>query len=229
MYLLAKPSLLRDTIQNNEASPSRIEEIEPSNDVVSESTMALTSRQTGTGNDTLLDAATGTKPLEDWRCTCKGETVQETTTWNFYGISLKSRLTNTHRRNCFRFSEKRNTSIKSLSFLHTSRLLGRIIQLNLNLQNGAGGMSVGPNLTVKGIYRPNSPIRAVIEELPTVFFRMDGHTVENYADSLREASLRIRRTLQKGECSLYDVDEGGRTIMKVLDASANIPIYAEHI
>lgn len=191
--------------------------------------MALTARKTDTDDGIEQNAATMMEPQGDWRCTCKGQMGQGTTTWSFYGVFLKSKTTNTHRRNCPKFCEKRNTSTKSLAFVHASRILGRIVHLSFNVQIGAGGMSVGPSLTLKGIYRPNSPIHAVIEELPTAFFKLEGRTIEEFTDRLRDASLHIRKMLQKGECSLYDVDERGRTTMKVMNAFQKLPIYAEHI
>ena len=151
-------------------------------------------------------------------CTCKRPRIQKSWTKNTLGVNIGSQSTYRHRTaGCPLFREEDSITKFLFDMSLISRLVKTSARFSLSLQYGAGGVSVSPNLTLRGLKCCNAPIFALLRTLN----EPRCSTLER--DSrMNEVLPRIKLLVQKGEVSPYDVDEDGRTVFGVRHSSAGL-------
>ncbi|KAL8699368.1 MAG: hypothetical protein Q9201_006043 [Fulgogasparrea decipioides] len=145
-------------------------------------------------------------------CTCKRPRIQQSWTKNFLGATFGSQSIYTHRRGCPFYREKEGITKLSFDISLMSQLVNTAARLSLSLQYGAGGMSLSPNLTLRGVKRLNSRIFALLETLKGV----SAYDTSAWTLRMEEILPQITLLVQSGQASPHDVDEYGRTVFQVL-------------
>lgn len=144
-------------------------------------------------------------------CTCKRPRVEQSWTKAVGGGTFRSALIQRHRRRCVLFREKDEITELTFDMSLVSRLVNTAARLSLSLQYGAGGMSVSPSLTFRGMTQPNSPVFALIKSVSSLEYIYFSKKVSR----MEEILPKIQLLVQSGQASLHDVDEHGRTVFDV--------------
>ncbi|KAL8719074.1 MAG: hypothetical protein Q9225_003869 [Loekoesia sp. 1 TL-2023] len=231
--LIARPSLLKESIDNLAAieypyNGSRTEDFVDENELVPQNVplgqgplpRILRPRPNLDARNPLEAEA-----FETW-CTCRRPRIQHSWTKAVFGATFRSESVYTHRRGCPLFREDDELTKISFDISLVSRLLNTAVRLSFSLQCGAGGMSVSPNLTLRGMKQPDSPVFALIKTL-----NRPGLLTSERIVRMDEILPRIKLLIQSGQASPHDVDLHGRTVFdaffdrreKYLDESKPTP------
>ncbi|KAL8941467.1 MAG: hypothetical protein Q9211_001823 [Gyalolechia sp. 1 TL-2023] len=116
-----------------------------------------------------------------------------------------------HRRGCPLFREEDEITKMSFDISFVNRLVNTAARISLSLQYGAGGMSISPGLTLRGLRRANSQLFVLIKNV-----ELTGKHLAGSIPKFVEILPRIKYLVQNGQFSPYDVDENGRTVFEVL-------------
>lgn len=224
--LIAKPSLLREILGNLEAiqcpdSAPIAEELSDGNDLVPQNRSleegrfpAILQRRPIPKTWNLLDAH-----VFERSCTCKRPRIQKSWTKAVLGATFESQTIHAHRRGCPLFREEDEIIKMSLDISLISRLVNIAAGLSLSLQYGAGGMSVSPSLTLRGMKQRNSPVFALLKTLkPPKRILSASETILR----MNEILPRITLLVQNGQASSHDVDENGQTVFDVRRSSSTL-------
>lgn len=222
--LTAKPSLLRETLDNLEAiqcpdSAPIAGELSDGNDLVPQNRSleegrfpAILQRKPISKTWNLLDAH-----VFERSCTCKRPKIQKSWTKAVLGATFESQTIHAHRRGCPLFREEDEIIKMSLDISFVSRLVNKAAGLSFSLQYGAGGLSVSPSLTLRGMKHRNSPVFALLKTLdpPERFLDMSERIFR-----MDEILPRVTLLVQNGQASPHDVDENGQTVFDVRRSSS---------
>ena len=222
--LTAKPSLLRETLDNFEAihcpdSALIAEDLSDGNDLVPQNRSleesrfpAILQRRPISKTSNLLNAH-----VFERSCTCKHPRIQKSWTKAVLGATFGSQTIHAHRRGCPLFREEDEIIQMSLDISLMSRLVNKDARLSLSLQYGAGGMSVSPSLTLRGMKQRNSPVFALLKTLnPSEGYLSTSERISR----MNEILPRITLLVQNRQASSHDVDENGQTVFDVRRSSS---------
>ena len=112
-----------------------------------------------------------------------------------------------------RIIDKKTTDKKRLiKVSYASRALGLAIDLALSVQSGSGGFIISPTLALRGARQEDSPLFALLWDLP---FSNDS---SDLSDRMYKVDLlldKMRYMIDNGEASPYDLDEQGLNVFGV--------------
>lgn len=91
-----------------------------------------------------------------------------------------------------------------------SRLANTAASLSLSLQFGAGGMSVSPSLTLRGMKRPESEVFKLMKVVGQPWYCHD-----DWTPRMEWVLPKIKDLILSGKASPYDIDQDGRTVFDV--------------
>ena len=146
------------------------------------------------------------------RCNCsRREVVQSAQNWKLGSVSVSSEVLTRHRRGC-PFHERciRNNRL-SFSLKYTGVMLRIIAGVTMSMQYGAGGISLSPHLTLRGVRRESSPAFKLfyLEEWRGCL------TVADTTARINQISLRLQQLVGDRLISPYDLNESGISLVSV--------------
>ena len=146
------------------------------------------------------------------RCNCRRrETVQSAQSWNLGSVSVSSEVLTRHRSGCpfHEICAKHNRL--SFSLKYTSVMLRIIARVTMSMQYGAGGISLSPHLTLRGMRRESSPAFRLFK------FEEWGAcpTTAEGIWRINQTSLRLQQLVNDRLVSPYDLDENGNSLISV--------------
>ena len=218
--LTAKPSLLKESLEKLESVQYPDSE-HAAEDSSGETSLVLQKRSLEQDNFpvTLQRRSTSdTHNLSQCQAfgilrTCKPPRIERSWTKTVLGATFGSQSIQTHRRGCPREEDEDTKIFFDVSLI--SRLVNKAVHLSFSLQYGAGGMSVSPSFTLRGMRRRNSPVFALLKTLNEVGLE----TAERFI-RMGEVLPRIKLLVQNGQASPHEVDENGRTVFDVCYSSS---------
>ena len=146
------------------------------------------------------------------RCNCKRrEFVQSSTSWSLGPASGSSEVLMHHRSGC-PFRARRATQHRlSFNLKYTSLMLNIIAGVSMSMKYGPGGLSLSPNLTLRGMMREDSPAFRLFDRAEWD----DCHTVADAIAKMNQVSLRLQHMYHKRIASPYDLDRNGNSLIWV--------------
>lgn len=100
-------------------------------------------------------------------CRCTRPRVQQSWMKVVLGATFESESINMHRRGCSLYREQEEITKLLFTISFISRLVNTAAHLSVSLQRGAGGMSISPNLTLRGMKKSSLPVFALVTTLIT--------------------------------------------------------------
>ena len=149
-------------------------------------------------------------------CSCRRrEVVQSAKSWNLGSASVSSEVLTQHRRGC-PFHERcaKHTRL-SLSLKYTSVMLRIIAGVTMSMKYGAGGISISPQLTLRGMRRESSPAFRLFDNAFDDKEWDDCRTIADTIARINQISLRIQHMFDNRVASPYDLDRFGHSLFYV--------------
>ena len=149
------------------------------------------------------------------RCNCRRrEFVQSSTSWSLGPASVSSAVLTQHRSGCPFYARSAKQHRLFFNIKYTSLMLNIIAGVSMSMKYGAGGLSLSPNLTLKGIRRENSPAFRLFD---WKYWTGCG-TIANAIAKMDQVSLRLRQMFDEGIASPFDLDQEGNSLIWVCAA-----------
>lgn len=144
-------------------------------------------------------------------CSCRRRTVRFENSYTIGWLRFLSRSENVvvHSKSCPFWNPRIEEQSTELAAEYINLTFGTAIKLAMKATRGAGGLSVSPLLTLRGLERNDSPVFALFSWDAVHPHREDIGMYMDYA------SARTLQLFRDGRASPYDVDEHGRTILHV--------------
>ena len=145
------------------------------------------------------------------KCNCRPrEFVQNSTSWSLGSASVSSAILTQHRSGCLFYARNVKQHRLSFNLKYTSVMLKIIARVSMSMKYGAGGLSLSPNLTLRGM-REDSPAFEL-------FSRAEWeacHTVADATAKMNQVLLRLQQMFDSGIASPFDLDPEGNSLIWV--------------
>ena len=145
-------------------------------------------------------------------CICRRrEFVQSSTSWSLGPASISSEVLTHHRSSC-PFRARRATQNRlSFNLKYASLMLNIIAGVSMSMKYGPGGLSLSPNLTLRGMMREDSPAFRLFGRAEW----KDCHTAADAIAKMNQVSLRLQQMYDERIASPYDLDRNGNSLIWV--------------
>ena len=148
------------------------------------------------------------------QCNCRRrEVIQSAQSWNLGSASVSSEVLTWHRRACPFHERCVKHNRLSFSLKYTSVMLRIIARVTMSMQYGAGGISLSPHLTLRGMRRENSPAFKLFDQKDWYSW-----SIEDPMARIDQISLRLQQLIDDRLVSPYDLDENGRSLLSVCNS-----------
>ena len=141
-------------------------------------------------------------------CLCRRSSSQRT----IWSTRMTYKPNDAHQKGCPYHRQKDNGQKRLIKVSYASRALGLAIDLALSVQSGSGGFIISPTLALRGARQEDSPLFALLWDLP---FSNDS---SDLSDRMYKVDLlldKMRYMIDNGEASPYDLDEQGLNVFGV--------------
>lgn len=146
------------------------------------------------------------------RCNCRRrEVVESAQSWNLGSVSVSSEVLTRHRRGCPFHERCIKHNRLSFGLKYTSVMLRIIARVTMSMQYGAGGISLSPHLTLRGMRRQSSPAFRLFNKRDW----KNWHTLADGIARINQISLRLQQLVDDRLISPYDLDENGSSLVSV--------------
>lgn len=146
------------------------------------------------------------------RCNCRRrEFVQSTTSWSFGSASVSAAIITQHRSGCPFHVRCAKQHRLSFDLKYTSVMLSIIAGVSMSMKYGAGGSSLSPNLTLRGMKRENSPAFRLFDRVEW----KDCYTAADAVAKMTQILLRLPQMFDEGKASPLDLDRNGNSLIWV--------------
>ena len=146
------------------------------------------------------------------KCNCRHrEFVQSSTSWRLGSTSLSSEILAQHRSGCPSYARYAKQHRISFNLKYAIMMLNVIAGVSMSMKYGAGGLSLNPNLTFRGMRRDNSPAFRLFDLTEW----KDCRTIVDAMAKMNQVSLRLRQMFDGGIASPYDLDRNGNSLIWV--------------
>ena len=146
------------------------------------------------------------------RCNCKHrEFVQSSTSWSLGSTSVSSEILTLHRSGCPFHARCAKQHRLAFNLQYTSVMLNIIARVSMSMKHGAGGISLSPNLSLRGMRREDSPAFRLFDQVEW----LDCRTAEDAMAKMNQVSLRLRQIFDEGIASPFDLDRNGNSLIWV--------------
>ena len=146
------------------------------------------------------------------RCNCRRrEYFQSLTSWSLGSASVSSEIVTHHRSGCPCYTRSAKQHRLFFNLRYTSVMLNIIARVSMSMAYGAGGLSLSPNLTIKGMRRENSPAFRLFDRAEWE----DCYTVADAMAKMNQVSLRLQQMFDEGLASPFDLDQRGNSLFWV--------------
>ena len=157
--------------------------------------------------------------LVGYECDCRRrEFVQSSTIWSVGSAALTSETLMQHRSGCPYHARSGKQHRLSFNLKYTSLILNIIAGVSMSMKYGAGGLSLSPNLTLRGMMREDSPAFRLFDWVEW----KDCRTLPDAIAKMDQSSLRLRQMFDEGIASPFDLDRRGNSLIWVCN-----PCYAQ--
>ena len=146
------------------------------------------------------------------KCNCRRrEFVQSTTSWILGSASVSSAILTQHRSGCPFYVRCATQHRLSFDLKYTSVMLNIIARVSMSMNYGAGGSSLSPNLTLRGMRRENSPAFRLFDRAEW----KDCNTAADAIAKMNQILLRLPQMFDEGKASPFDLDRNGNSLIWV--------------
>lgn len=144
------------------------------------------------------------------RCNCRRrEVVQSLKRWSLGSASVSSEILAQHRSGCPIHARCAEHHRLSFSLKYTSTMLRIIAKVTISMKYGAGGLSLSPNLTLRGMKREDSPAFRLFDKAEW----KDCETVADATVKINQILLRLQQMFDERVASPFDLDQEGNSLV----------------
>ncbi|KAL8723584.1 MAG: hypothetical protein Q9225_000126 [Loekoesia sp. 1 TL-2023] len=146
------------------------------------------------------------------RCNCRRrEVVQSLKSWSLGSASVSSEILTQHRSGCPFYVRYAEQYRHSFSLKYTNVMLRIIARVTMSMKYGAGGLSLSPNLTLRGIKREDSPASRLFDNA-----EWEGSlTAADATAKITQTSLRLQQMFDERVASPFELDQEGNSLVWV--------------
>ncbi|KAL8827478.1 MAG: hypothetical protein Q9170_007002, partial [Blastenia crenularia] len=144
------------------------------------------------------------------RCNCRRREIVESLQRRSLGsCTVSSETLSSHRSGCPLYPRSVKHHKVAFNLRYTMVMLRVIAGITVSMTYGAGGLSLSPNLTLKGVRREDSPAFRLFDD-------EEWHgcvTGANRVAKINQVSLQLRQIFDRGAASPFDLDPEGNSLV----------------
>ncbi|KAI0006865.1 hypothetical protein F4779DRAFT_547263 [Xylariaceae sp. FL0662B] len=213
--LISKPALLRDTCEAT------------NHDVVLSGSRTV-SQSYGGNQQVILNKKYSRGPRDNTLCGCRCRhlATRRSSKWPIISVFYETITETTHEPSCpsaqFEVAKKRHTICVTYTGLR--RFISRAMSISLQMNQGAGGFSIGPMFRYFAMVdSETSPAFCIVKTLINALRGIgiknsksvnDSEDYEDYGKVLNHGISKLRRIYQRGHASPTDVNAEGETLIQ---------------
>ena len=146
------------------------------------------------------------------RCKCRRrEVVKSLKSWILGPASASYDVLTEHRSGCPLYARSVKQQRISFSLQYTSVILRIIAGVTMTMKYGAGGLSLSPNLTLRGMMREGSPAFRLFHYYEWEVCRTGADVIAK----INQVSLRLQQMFDERIASPFDLDRKGNSLLFV--------------